>query len=93
MPVQGWEQDPAGRAVPEPVQAEALALVRGLDQSQARAPAGGPEPVKVWEPARERAAVQARERDPARRALPELVQAEALALAFGLDPGSGQAQA
>ena len=77
----------AREAVPELAQAvvPALASVRGLDQSQARAPAGG------LEPAQERAAVQAREPEPARRAVPEPVQAEALAWAFGLDPGSGQA--
>ena len=87
--------DRAREAVPELAQAgvPAWAAVRGLDQSQARAPVGGPEPVKEWEPARERAAVQAREREPARRAVPEPVQAEALAGAFGLDPGAGQAQA
>ena len=51
--------------------------------------------MKVWEPVRERAAVQARELDPARKAVPEPVQAEALAWAlgwvFGLDPGQAQA--
>ena len=87
--------DRAREAVPELAQAvvPAWASVRGQGQSQARAAAGGLEPVKEWEPVRERAAVQARELDPARRAVPEPVQAEALAWAFGLDPGSGQAQA
>lgn len=87
--------DWAREAVPELAQAvvPAWVSVRELDRSQARAPARGLETVKVWGPARERAAVQARERDPARRAVPEPVQAEALAWAFGLDPGSGQAQA
>ena len=67
----------------------ALASVWGPDQNQARAAARGPETVKVWEPARERAAVpvQGWERDPARRAEPESVQAEALV------QGAGQAQA
>ena len=71
----------------------AWASVQGPDQNQARAPARGLETVKVWEPARERAAVpvQGWEPDPARRAVPEPVQAEALAWAFGLDLGSGQA--
>lgn len=91
------EPDRAREAVPELAQAvvPAWASVRGLDQSQARAAAGGLEPVKVWEPVRERAAVQARELDPARKAVPEPVQAEALAWAlgwvFGLDPGQAQA--
>ena len=87
--------DRAREAVPELAQAvvPAWATVRGLDQGPAMAPVGGPEPVTEWEPARERAAVQARELEPARRAVPEPVQAEALAWAFGLDPGSGQAQA
>lgn len=81
------EPDRTREAVPELAQAvvPVWVSVRGLDQSQARAPAGG------LEPAQERAAVQAREREPARRAVPEQVQAEALAWAFGLDPGSGQA--
>lgn len=73
----------------------AWASVRGPDQNQARAAARGPETVKVWAPVRERAAVpvQGWEQDPARRAVPEPVQAEALAQALVQGPGSGQAQA
>ena len=73
----------------------AWASVQGPDQNQARAPARGLETVKVWEPARERAAVpvQGWEPDPARRAVPEPVQAEALVQALVQGQGSGQAQA
>lgn len=89
MPDRAWE------AVPGPAQAvvPASAPVRGPDQNQARAPARGLETVKEWEPARERAAVlvQGWEQDPARRAVPEPVQAEALVQV--LVQGSGQAQA
>ena len=89
--------DRAREAVPELAQAVVLAWasVRGPDQNQARAPVRGPETVKVWEPARERAAVpvQGWERDPARRAEPAPVQAEALVQALVQGPGSGQAQA
>ena len=77
--------DRAREAVPELAQVVVLAW----------APVRGPETVKVWEPARERAAVpvQGWERDPARRAEPEPVQAEALVQALVQGPGSGQAQA
>ena len=75
--------DRAREAVPELAQAVVLAW----------ASVRGPETVKVWAPARERAAVpvQGWEQDPARRAVPEPVQAEALVQA--LVQGSGQAQA
>ena len=81
--------DRAREAVPELAQAVVLAW----------ASVQGPETVKVWEPARERAAVpvQGWERDPARRAEPEPAQAEAqvqaLVQALVQGPGSGQAQA
>ena len=91
------ELDRAREAVPGPAQAvvPASASVRGLGQNQVRVPARGPETVKVWAPARERAAVpvQGWEQDPARRAVPEPVQAEALVQALVQGPGSGQAQA
>ena len=91
------EPDRAWEAVPGPAQAvvPVRVSVRGPDLNQARAPARGLETVKGWEPARERAVVlaQAREPDPARRAVPEPVQAEALAWALVQGPGSGQAQA
>ena len=89
--------DRAREAVPELAQAVVLAWasVWGPDQNQARAAARGPETVKVWAPARGRAAVPAQgwEQDPARRAVPEPVQAEALVQALVQGPGSGQAQA
>ena len=91
------EPDRAREAVPELAQAvvPAWASVQGPDQNQARAPARGLEMVKVWESARERAAVpvQGWERDPARRAQPEPVQAEALVQELVQGQGSGQAQA
>ena len=73
--------DRAREAVPELAQAVVLAW----------ASVRGPETVKVWAPARERAAVpvQVWEQDPARRAVPEPVQALVQALVQG--PGSGQA--